>query len=60
MTALLQRLTTFRKDQRAVTALEYGLIAASVVAIGLAGFSVIGDTLNSKVTNIESVLSSDG
>lgn len=42
--------TRFRllPDTRAVTALEYGIIAAAVVSIGLAGFSVVGDDLAAK------------
>ena len=46
-----------KTDKRAVTALEYGLIAAAVVAVGLAGFSAIGTTMATKVTNIKSVFS---
>lgn len=38
-------LSALRRDHRGVTALEYGLIAAAVVAIGLAGFSLIGGAL---------------
>lgn len=45
-----------RKDRHAVTALEYGLIAAAVVAIGLAGFSVIGTDLAAKVGSVESAM----
>lgn len=56
MNAILFRLLALRTDRRAVTALEYGLIAAAVVAIGLAGFSVIGDNLQTKFTDVEAAL----
>ena len=42
-----------RFDRRAVTALEYGLIAATVVAIGLAGFNVIGTNAAAKMTKVK-------
>ncbi len=41
-----------KTDKRAVTALEYGLIAAAVVAVGLAGFSSIGTKLSNIFTNV--------
>jgi Flp pilus assembly pilin Flp len=40
-----------------VTALEYGRIAAAVVAVGLAGFSVIGTNLAAKFNNVSAALS---
>ena len=55
MLTLFLRCTDLYNDRRAVTALEYGLIAAVVVAIGLAGFSVIGDTMAEKVNTLETV-----
>ncbi len=39
-------------DKRAVTALEYGLIAAAVVVVGLAAFSGIGTKLATTVGSI--------
>ncbi len=53
MTTFLLHLAHFRRDRRAVTALEYGLIAAAVVAIGLAGFSVVGTDLATKFTAVQ-------
>ncbi len=58
MTALLTRFNSLRADRRGVTALEYGLIAAAVVAIGLAGFSVIGEDLANKVTAVQNTMDS--
>ena len=57
MVSFLAHLMTLRKDRRAVTALEYGLIAAAVVAVGLSGFSLIGDSLAGKVNIINSAMS---
>ncbi len=45
-----------KTDKRAVTALEYGLIAAAVVAVGLAGFSVVGTSLSGKFTSVKNAL----
>ncbi len=46
-----------KTDKRAVTALEYGLIAAAVVAVGLAGFSAIGTNLATKMNTVKTALS---
>lgn len=59
MNTLLLRLTRLRDDCKAVTALEYGLIAAAVVAVGLAGFSIIGDNLHSKMATVDTAMSAD-
>ena len=49
-------LSALRRDHRAVTALEYGLIAAAVVAIGLAGFSLIGGDLANMFTSVNNAM----
>jgi pilus assembly protein Flp/PilA len=56
MSNFLFRLMALRHDRRGVTALEYGLIAASVVAIGLAGFSIIGQDVADKFNSVEAAL----
>ncbi len=56
MGSFLKFLASIRVDRRGVTALEYGLIAAAVVAVGLAGFSVIGDRLSAEYTNVSGTL----
>ena len=53
---MLNSLTALRNDKRAVTALEYGLIAAAVVVVGLAGFSTIGSDLSGKFNKVESTM----
>ena len=52
MIAHILTYVALRSDRRAVTALEYGLIAGAVVAIGLASFSVIGTELSDKFSAI--------
>ena len=39
-------------DRRAVTALEYGLIAGVIVVVVLTGFNLIGNELSTKFDNI--------
>ena len=45
-----------KTDKRAVTALEYGLIAAAIAAVSLAGFTTIGTNLNAKLANVATKL----
>ena len=45
-----------KTDKRAVTALEYGLIAAAIAAVSLAGFTAIGTNLNAKLTTVSNSL----
>ncbi len=39
-------------DRRAVTALEYGLIAGIIVAVIALGFGVLGTNLSSKFSKV--------
>ena len=41
-----------KSDRRAVTALEYGLIAGIIVAVIALGFGVLGTNLSAKFSNI--------
>jgi len=41
-----------RADRRAVTALEYGLIAGVIVATIAFGFSILADDLSTQFQNI--------
>lgn len=52
MAAIVYCLACLGHDRRAVTALEYGLIAAAIVVVGLSAFSVIGDQLANNVANL--------
>ena len=56
MTALFARFTGLASDRKGVTALEYGLIAAAVVAVGLASFSIIGTELATKMNTVQTAL----
>lgn len=46
------RLAALRRDEKGVTALEYGVIAAVVIVVGLATFMSIGETLDNVFTSI--------
>ena len=43
-------------DRRAVTALEYGLIAAAVVAVGMVSVNAIGTSDTIKFTAVKAAL----
>jgi pilus assembly protein Flp/PilA len=48
----VRKLLKFNSDKRAVTALEYGMIAALIAAVCIGGFSTVGGTLSSKLSVI--------
>ncbi len=52
MTQLALACLAFRSDRRAVTALEYGLIAGVIVAVITLGFTSLADALSSLFTSI--------
>jgi pilus assembly protein Flp/PilA len=45
-----------KTDKRAVTALEYGLIAAVIIAVAVGGFSFLGNSLNTTMSSLGSVI----
>lgn len=45
-----------KTDKRAVTALEYGLIAAAVVAVGLVGFGSLMTKLSTEFNTVAAKL----
>lgn len=45
-----------KTDKRAVTALEYGLIAAAVVAVGLVGFGSLMTKLSNEFNTVANKL----
>lgn len=45
-------LRTLKRDQRAVTAMEYGLIAALVAAVIVTGVTALGTSLSARFTAI--------
>jgi len=59
MQSVRKVLAGVRLDRRGVTALEYGLIAAVMVAVVLAGFNTLGDHLSMELSNTASSLPAD-
>lgn len=47
-------------DRKAVTALEYGVIAAATIVVGLAAFGAIGTDLSTVFTNVKTSLTAGG
>ncbi len=54
MKTLFQKLTALKADRRAVTALEYGLIAALIAAVIVGAVSSLGTDISTKFTNLAS------
>jgi pilus assembly protein Flp/PilA len=50
--AYIKTLLDLKTDKRAVTALEYGLIAATIAAVVVGVFSTMGNSLNGTLTTI--------
>lgn len=53
---LVARVAELRKDQRAVTAMEYGLIAALVAVVIITAVTGIGTKLATTFTSISTAL----
>ncbi len=49
---LTKFLTALKSDRRAVTMLEYGLIAALVAIVAITGLTTMGTSLNTQFGNI--------
>jgi len=47
----MKKLIEFFKDEDGVTAIEYGLIAALIAIVIIGGVTLIGDSLNSKLSH---------
>lgn len=52
----LRYLNRLRTDRRTVTSLEYGIIAAAIVIVGLASLSTVGTKVGTKMTSVKSAL----
>jgi pilus assembly protein Flp/PilA len=52
--------TSFAKDESGATAIEYGLIAALIAVVIIAGAQALGNALNTKFSNIGSSVSGAG
>lgn len=55
-TKIISFVRNLRNDEKGVTAIEYGLIAATVVVIGLATIGPIGGQLAGTFTSISGAL----
>ena len=47
---------TFKKNEKGVTMLEYGLIAALVAVVAITGLTTLGSKLNTQFNNIASYM----
>lgn len=56
MSSLRTLAALFRGDRRAVTALEYGLIAGVLVVTVLVGFNTLGSGLLTKFDDVNTTL----
>jgi Flp pilus assembly pilin Flp len=54
MKALIIRLQALRSDRRAVTALEYGIIASALAFVLIAVFFNLSTVLSTSITNVSS------
>jgi pilus assembly protein Flp/PilA len=52
MISYLKTWLELKTDRRAVTALEYGLIAAVVGGVILAGFTTLGTSINTAIGTV--------
>jgi len=50
----------FAKDESGVTAIEYGLIAALIGVVIIAGATLVGSSLNTKFTDISTSVTNAG
>ena len=56
MTKIIKTWFGLKSDNRGVTALEYGLIAAVVAVVMVVGATTLGKNLNNTFTNVASSL----
>ena len=56
MTKIVKTWLGLKSDNRGVTALEYGLIAAVVAIVMVAGASTLGNKLSNQFANVASYL----
>ncbi len=59
MYAYLKSLLALKSDRRAVTALEYGLIAALIAGVLITGVASFGTDLKTTFTHLGSVLNTE-
>ncbi len=52
----MKRFSGFLADESGATAIEYGLIAALIAVVIIAGLTTLGNNLNAKFSNIASAV----
>ncbi len=52
MNSILHTMTRFKNDTSAVTALEYGMIAALIAVVVISGFTTLGAKLSTTLSTI--------
>jgi pilus assembly protein Flp/PilA len=52
----IRKLLKLNADKRAVTALEYGMIAALIAVVAITGFSTLGTKLSTTLSTVASVM----
>ena len=50
-------ISKLRRDEKGVTALEYGLLAALIAGVIILSVQTLGSTIDTTFTNIESAMS---
>lgn len=56
MQKFMQGVNRFIRDEEGVTAIEYGLLAALIAVVIIAGAQLVGNSLNTLFTNIGNCL----
>ena len=59
-THAVAKLSSLRKDEEGVTAIEYGLIAGAIAVAIIAVLLALGDEINLLFTDVQSALQSAG
>jgi pilus assembly protein Flp/PilA len=60
VTSVIEKLRSFRNDDRGATAVEYGLMVALIAAVIAGVVLTLGNTLHDKFSNVSDCVSSNG
>jgi pilus assembly protein Flp/PilA len=55
---MLRKITNFRRDEKGVTALEYGLIAALIAVVIISAVSYLGKSVSKAFNEVGSAVNS--
>jgi pilus assembly protein Flp/PilA len=53
---IIKQLLNLNSDKRAVTALEYGMIAALIAVVVIGGFSTLGQHLSTTISTVANAI----